>query len=339
MLEQQRLTRDESEALFRRLKRTADWGTTDRRGALNHITAAQVLAAVQEVRLGRSVSLARSIETEPATDNPEPAHYDLTGAAGRGHHLDRGLDFAMDRFAMNVHGDANSHIDALCHVIFDSKLYNDVSVDVITPSGASSLSIDVVEDGIVGRGVLLDVPRLRGQPWLELGDNVTLEDLRAAEEAQHLHIGQGDVFLVRVGHSARRKALGAWDAAGSRELACIPSALEFLAERRIAVLGSDSNNDAAPSVVEGVAFPVHALAVNALGIHLLDYLQFEDLTALCEHPEPLDVPRGHHAAPPAGGDGFADQPNRDPLTEQFGVLAVEAGPSHVQPAQSLGPPG
>ena len=269
------------QALFRRLKRTADWGTADRRGALNHITAAQVLAAVQEVRLGRSVSLARSIETEPAADNPEPARYDMTGAHG-GHHLDRGLDFAMDRFAMNVHGDANSHIDALCHVIFDSKLYNDVSVDVITPSGASSLSIDVVEDGIVGRGVLLDVPRLRGQPWLELGDNVTLEDLHAAEEAQYLHIGQGDVLFVRVGHSARRKALGAWDAAHSRA-GLHPSALEFLAERRIAVLGSDSNNDAAPSVVEGVAFPVHALAVNTLGIHLLDYLQFEDLTALCEH--------------------------------------------------------
>ena len=188
----------------------------------------------------------------------------------------------MDRFTMNVHGNANSHIDALCHVIFDSKLYNDVPVDVITPSGASSLSIDVVQDGIVGRGVLLDVPRLRGQPWLEPGDNVTLEDLRAAEEAQHLHIGQGDLLFVRVGHSGRRKALGAWDAAHARA-GLHPSALEFVAERKIAVLGGDGNNDAAPSTVEGVDFPVHALAMNALGIHLLDYLQFEDLTAVCEH--------------------------------------------------------
>ena len=273
---QQRLTRDEFAALFRRLKSTADWGTADRRGALNHITAAHVLAAVQEVRLGRSVSLARPIETEPAADNPEPARYDMTGARGD-HHLDRGLDFAMDRFTMNVHGNADSHIDALCHVIFDSKLYNDVPVDVITPSGATSLSIDVVQDGIVGRGVLLDVPRLRGQPWLEPGDNVTIEDLRAAEEAQHLHVGQGDLLFVRVGHSGRRKALGAWDAAHARA-GLHPSALEFVAERKIAVLGGDGNNDTAPSTVEGVDFPVHALAVNALGIHLLDYLQFEDLS-------------------------------------------------------------
>ena len=62
-----------------------------------------------------------------------------------------------------------------------------------------------------------------------------------------------------------------------------PTALEFVAERRIAALGSDGNSDTAPSTVEGVDFPVHVLAVNALGIHLLDYLQFEGLTAVCEH--------------------------------------------------------
>ena len=129
--------------------------------------------------------------------------------------------------------------------------------------------------------MLLDVPRLRGQPWLEPGDTVTLEDLRAAEEAQQLHIGQGDLLFVRVGHSARRRRSepGTWH---TQRAGLHPTALEFVAERKIAVLGSDSNNDAAPSTVEGVEFPVHALAMNALGIHLLDYLQFEDLTAVCE---------------------------------------------------------
>jgi kynurenine formamidase len=58
--------------------------------------------------------------------------------------------------------------------------------------------------------------------------------------------------------------------------------MEFLAERRVAVLGGDSNNDTAPSSTEGVAFPVHVLGVHALGLHLLDYLQFEDLVPLCE---------------------------------------------------------
>jgi kynurenine formamidase len=277
---QQRLSHDEFAALFRHLKRTADRAAADRWGALNYITAAHVIAAAREVRLGRSVSLSRPIETEPAADDPEPARHDMTGALGD-HHLARGLDFATDRFAMNVHGDANSHIDALCHVIFDSKLYNDVPVDVITPTGATSLSIDAIQNGIVGRGVLLDIPRLHGQPWLEPGDNVTDGDLRAAEDAQHLHVGPGDLLFVRVGHSARRKQLGAWDATTARA-GLHPTALEFVAERKIAALGGDGNNDTAPSTTEGVDFPVHALAMNALGIHLLDYLQFEDLAGVCE---------------------------------------------------------
>ena len=94
------------------------------------------------------------------------------------------------------------------------------------------------------------------------GDNVTIEDLRAAEEAQHLHVGQGDLLFVRVGHSGRREQLGAWDAAHARA-GLHPTALEFVAERRIAALGSDGNNDTAPSTVEGVDFPVHMLAINA----------------------------------------------------------------------------
>src|SRR4051794_11058157 len=96
----QRLTRDEFATLFRRLRATIDWGTADRRGALNHITPLHIAAAAEEVGLGRSVTLARPIETEPAADNPEPARHDMTGADGD-HHLSRGLDFAMDRFTLN----------------------------------------------------------------------------------------------------------------------------------------------------------------------------------------------------------------------------------------------
>jgi kynurenine formamidase len=275
-----RLSGDEFAALYQHLKRTASRSAADRRGALNFLNAAQVIEAAHEVRLGRSVSLARPIETQPAADDPEPARYEMTGALGD-HHVERGLDFAMDRFAMDIHGNAVSHVDALCHVVFNSKLYNDVSVDDLTPEGATALSIDVIENGIVGRGVLLDIPLVRGQPWLEPGDSVTGEDLREAEEAQQVHVAQGDLLFVRVGHFRRRQELGPWDAKQARA-GLFPTALELLAERGVAVLGSDGNNDTAPSTTEGVDFPVHVLAVNALGIHLLDYLQFDDLAGLCE---------------------------------------------------------
>jgi len=267
-------------ALYERLRRHAAWGPADRRGGLNHISSAEVVAAASDVWDGRVVSLAAPVESRAGADNPDPAVHQMTQAAGcppREH----GLSFAMDRVAMNIHGNADSHIDALCHVIFDGQLYNGVTAESVTAAGATELSIDVAGGGIVGRGLLLDIPRLRGVPWLEPGDHVTADDLLAAETAQTDYIGQGDLLFVRVGHRSRRAALGPWDAASARA-GLHPTALELLAERQIAVLGSDGNNDTAPSAAEGVRFPVHVLAINAMGLHLLDYLEFGRLTALCE---------------------------------------------------------
>jgi kynurenine formamidase len=113
-----------------------------------------------------------------------------------------------------------------------------------------------------------------------LADHVTVADVLAAEQDQQVRIGQGDIVLVRVGHRRRRNEQGPWDAAETRA-GLHPAVLPLLAQRRIAALGSDGNNDTAPSAVAGVGFPVHVLAVNALGLHLLDYLQFTQLSQVC----------------------------------------------------------
>jgi len=266
--------------LYARLQQAAAWGPADRRGALNYITPAQVLAAAAEIRLGRSVSLEAPIVTSAAPDNPEPAVHELTGPTG-----DKadpyGLTFAQDRMAINVHGNADSHIDALSHIMYRGRLYNDVPAETVGAHGPAELSIETARDGIVGRGVLLDIPRLRGVRWLEPGDHVTPGELAAAASAQQVDVGQGDLLFVRVGHRRRRTELGPWDAAKTRA-GLHPAAMEYVAERRVAVLGSDSNSDTSPSGVDGEDFPVHVLAINALGVHLLDYLQFDDLVPLCE---------------------------------------------------------
>jgi kynurenine formamidase len=147
--------------------------------------------------------------------------------------------------------------------------------------GADQLSIEVAKDGITGRGVLLDIPRLRGVRWLEPGDHVTTDDLAAAERAQQVQVRRGDLLFVRVGHRLRRSELGPWDAASQRA-GLHPAAMEFVADRQVAVLGSDSNNDSAGDTADQVDFPVHVLAINALGVHLLDYLDFAELVPACE---------------------------------------------------------
>ncbi|WP_371501202.1 cyclase family protein [Kitasatospora sp. NBC_00374] len=273
-----RQSRDEFRALYRSLRESAA-GRTGGRGALETITAATVRAAAGEVRLGRTVTMAAPVETRPGPDNPQPAGHRLTGPPEDEAHA-HGLHFATDHFGMNVHGDADSHLDALCHVVYDGTLHGGVPATTVTPTGATALSVELARDGIVGRGVLLDIPRLRGVPWLEPGDHVTADELRAAERAQQVRVGEGDLLFVRVGHRRRRTESGPWDAAHARA-GLHPDAVRFAAERRIAALGGDGNNDTAPSPTEGVAFPVHVLAVHALGLHLLDYLQFEDLVPIC----------------------------------------------------------
>ncbi|MEU8588949.1 cyclase family protein [Streptomyces sp. NPDC048664] len=266
-------------ALYDRVRRTPADGAASR-GALDLITPERLVLAAREVRSGRHVSLAAPVHTGVAPDDPEPARHRMTGVVAGA--IDSGaLQFARDRFGMDVHSDVNSHLDALCHVVYHGTLFGDVAAAGPVPRGGEVLTLDAARNGIVGRGVLLDIPRLRGVRWLEPGDQVTADELAAAEAAQGVRVGAGDLLFVRVGHRRRRSELGPWETAVARA-GLHPGAADFLAERQVAVLGGDGNNDAAPSTTEGVDFPVHVLAIHAMGVHLLDYLQFEDLVPVCE---------------------------------------------------------
>lgn len=267
------------QSLFQRLSTWNRWGPDDRRGALNNITPDRVLSAVAEVQAGISVTMSHPLELSAAADNHEPPTHRMTGVPDA-ESAGGALRFATDYFGMNLHGDASSHLDALCHVVYQGELWNAIPTDTITSAGAAALGIDEAHDGIVGRGVLLDLPRLYGRAWLEPGEHIFADDLRAAEAAQGVRVRSGDILFVRCGHRRRRDELGPWDVASMRA-GLHPTAMEFIAEREVAALGADSNNDAAPSATEGVAFPVHVLAINAMGLYLFDYLQLEDLTRQC----------------------------------------------------------
>src|SRR5215472_3020328 len=119
-----RVSETELHKLYERVRGQVRWGPDDRRGALNYLTPATVLAAMAEVRVGRTVSLAAPVETLVTLDNPDPCQHQMTQSPGTP--PAPGLSFALDRVAMNIHGNADSHIDALCHVIFDGSLYQGV---------------------------------------------------------------------------------------------------------------------------------------------------------------------------------------------------------------------
>jgi len=265
--------------LFERVSNWGRWGADDERGALNYLTPELVAAASGLVRDGRTVSLSRSLNTEREPDNPEPADHYMTMLGGRDH--PEGLAFAKDYIGVDYHNDSHSHLDALCHVSYDGSLYNGRPADSVSATGAAVETVEVLKDGLVARGVLLDVPRTRGVSWLEPGDSVLPGDLSESEDRQGVRVEEGDILLIRIGHARRLDELGPWDTASSKA-GLHPSCAEFLAERRIAALGSDGNSDTAPSFTEGVGFPIHVLALTAMGVHLLDYLQLDELGSACE---------------------------------------------------------
>ena len=268
------------QALFRQVRSWGRWGPLSPRGALNHLTPDRIAAAARLVRSGTTVSLGLPLTTRESIATPVPAHHRMTmlpdadGGSG-------GLHLAKDYVGLDYHSEGHSHIDAFSHVAYDGALYDGQPASTVTSEGAAAGAIDLLRDGLVGRGVLLDIPAVRGLRWLEPGDQVVTDDLEAAERRQQVRVGAGDILLVRTGHALRMAELGPWDTAEAKA-GLHPRVASFLAERQAAAVGSDGNNDTAPSTTEGIAFPIHVLALNAMGVHLLDYLQFEDLLPRCE---------------------------------------------------------
>ncbi|MGA2664493.1 MAG: cyclase family protein [Nitrososphaerales archaeon] len=296
------MTEAEFDRLFHDVSNWGRWGPKDERGTLNYLTPDRVRSAAALVRSGRSVSMSRPIDTVAAVDNPNPAihhmlqSYDIPAAAGE-------PQFVSDYLGCGCHGNAHSHVDALCHVAYKGRLYNNRPTSLVDSHGAHAMDITTYAHGIVGRGVLLDIPRLRGTVWLEPGDAVTAEELQAAEKAQGVRLGEGDLFVFRVGIPLRRKELGPWntDHGGEGRPGLHPGAMRLLHERKVAAFLPDGDGETIPSAVEGVIHPVHALQIGAMGLACGDSLQLEDLARVCEEEgrwefmvamAPLRLPRG-----------------------------------------------
>jgi kynurenine formamidase len=274
----ERVSAEEFQALFDEVRAWGAWGERSERGAVNEITPERVLQAARLVRTGETVSLAQPLSTQEQIDVPTPADHHMTLLPEEG---SGSLRFAKDYVGLDYHNENHSHIDAFSHVAFEGHFFGGEPAEVVTEQGAEAGSIELLKNGLIGRGVLLDIPRARSVLWLEPGESVVTEDLWRAERDQELQLEAGDVLLVRTGHARRRAELPPWDSTKAKP-GLHPNAARFLAERRIAALGSDGNNDTAPSACDGVDFPIHVLALNAMGVYLFDYLQLEELAAACE---------------------------------------------------------
>jgi kynurenine formamidase len=246
---------------------------------LNHLTDARRASAAGLVQSGEAVSLAHDLATEPQPEHPSPVqHHMLASGDARDANGIPGYEAARDHLALDVHGLLTTHVDALSHMFVRGQMYGGRPASEVRSDGATANTVLSMADGVVGRGVLLDVPRALGSPYLGPGEVVTVEELERAERTQGVTVGPGDILLVAWGREARKAATRGFDGFAGLHADCLP----WLQEREVAVLGSDGISDPMPFVgTPQWPFPVHQVGITAMGLHLIDNAALAALGERC----------------------------------------------------------
>ena len=169
-----RMTKADIDRWMSELSNWNRWGKNDQIGSVNLITPAKRKQAAALVIEGVSVSLARDAETQKAADNSSPFMHKMlsTGAHPDG-------QFVLDQYSVSYHGYAHTHMDSLSHMAWNGKMYNGFPQTDVTDQGAKELAVTGFKNGIFTRGVLVDIPRLKGLPYLEPSTAIYPEDLEA----------------------------------------------------------------------------------------------------------------------------------------------------------------
>jgi kynurenine formamidase len=270
-------------AIGERLSNWKRWGAEDQRGTLNFITAEQVVAAARCIKTGKVFELSIPL----GADGPQtglggrinPLHF-LTVMPTDDLQLGDGLNISDDFISMPLQG--ATQWDSLAHVGYDDRFYNNVPVDAVTAMrGATRNGIDQALPGIVGRGVLVDIARLRGLQWLEGGQSIEPDELDAALAAQGVDIGSGDILAVRTGW--RRKALvDGWSGWLRTNPGLSVACAAWMHSHEIAAVISDNwGIEVQPAQPGQGLLPLHCILIRDLGMMLGEIFDLEELAGDC----------------------------------------------------------
>ena len=268
----------------RRYSNWGRWGPDDELGTLNFITPERVLAAASLPRSGRVLSLALPFDEKGPQPGGggrhNPIHYMLADG-GDAPFAPGGFHYTDDAIVMPLQ--CGTQWDALSHVAYDGKLYNDRAVTLVTSRGAQVNSMDRMRDGVVGRGVLLDLPRYLNCPFLEGGARILPADLDACAESCGVAIESGDILLVRTGHMARFLEAGSWQGyIGPSTPGLSLHCARWLFERQVAAVASDNwGVEVMPFETADCVMPLHMVAIRDMGLLLGEMFELERLSQAC----------------------------------------------------------
>ena len=282
----QEVTKEQFDTWMSELSNWGRWGADDQLGALNTITPEKRVQATGLVQSGTVVSMARPMAIVPL-ESPDDMDANrlpvLLGSVRNVFDIDTDNGYFWERYEIEYHGSVVSHLDALCHVAYDGKVYNGLDFEEVatTVDGCTQMSVANVTGGLVTRGILIDMP----------GKAIRRHDVENWEAETGITISAGDALFLRTGRDV------------GEEGGYHPSLLPFFRERDIALLGADMAQEGGE--VEGVSIPIHFFTLVALGVHLFDNLGLEELAETARDLDrweflfmasPHEVPNGAGAA-------------------------------------------
>ena len=285
---------DQVRDLAERCSNWGRWGADDQLGTLNHIRESDVVAASGLVRSGRVFSLAIPVDENGPQSGGfgrfNPIHLMIRdGNAAATGTVVRDFYGGRDRYIRGTDDllilplQSGTQWDALAHIVFDGHIYNGYDATDVGSKGAIRNDIAQTRDRIVGRGVLLDIPRSKGVPWLEPGEPIHAADLEACARAQGVEIGRGDIVLIRTGQMAQVRDAGAWGAyAGGDAPGLALDAAPWIFDRELAAIATDTwGAEVLPNETPDVFQPMHIILIVHMGLLVGEIFDLEALAADC----------------------------------------------------------
>jgi len=270
------------------------WGPDDEKGTVNLVTPDMVVNAAKLVRTGKTISLALPYDD----DGPQ------TGARGRFNPIHLMIRDGADAIAgtsiRDFYGGVDQHFrgtddiiimplqsgtqwDAMGHVVFENNIYNGFGAEWVSSRGAIKGDVAQASGGMVGRGVLLDIPRALGVDWLDPGFAIGAEELERAEGHAGLEVGAGDFVFVRTGAMAAARAAGTWgDYAGGPAPGLGLASVDWVGDHDVAAVATDTwGLEVRPNETADVFQPLHLVFIVHMGLWLGEIFDLEPVADDC----------------------------------------------------------
>jgi kynurenine formamidase len=306
-------------AAAERLKNWGRWGADDQIGTLNYTRPEDIVAAARLVQKGKVFSLALPFDNRgpqggktnyPSTGRFNPVHVMLrTGTDAYSGVLDaRKIRSADDLIIMPMQ--CGTQWDGLGHIFYGDHMWNGYDVRTVTSFGAQKCGIEQTRDRMVGRGVLLDIPRLLGQEHLPDGFAVTSDLLDSAERHFGAEVGRGDFLLVRTGQVEAKLRDGNWDGyAGGDAPGLAFETLDWLHKKELAAIATDTwGVEVRPNESDEANQPWHWISIPIMGLTVGEIFDLGALAKDCAEDKRYEFMFVAPALPVTGAVGSPVNP-------------------------------